>query len=132
MTITVLLCAVAAMARLPWLRRLAGPVIAVGTMSLTVYVGHILVIPALPGESATPPDANSTALLSAFILGAVVVAALWSRFFPRPRRPASPALRNLLNRLLGCLHHCLTTGQSYDPEKAFPGSNCPVTAPAAA
>lgn len=29
------------------------------------------------------------------------------------------AQRNLLNRLLGCLHHCLTTGQTYDPAKAF-------------
>ena len=29
------------------------------------------------------------------------------------------ALRNLFNRLLGCLHHCLTTGQPYDPAKAF-------------
>ncbi|GAA0401415.1 hypothetical protein GCM10009541_50580 [Micromonospora gifhornensis] len=46
------------------------------------------------------------------------------------RHPA--ALRNLFNRLLGCLHHCLATGQSYDPEKAFPGSYCLVTAPAAA
>jgi transposase len=30
------------------------------------------------------------------------------------------AQRNLFNRLLGCLHHCLTTGQTYDPTKAFP------------
>jgi transposase len=30
------------------------------------------------------------------------------------------AERNLFNRLLGCLHHCLTTGQTYDPAKAFP------------
>jgi uncharacterized membrane protein YeiB len=55
----------------------------VGTMSLTVYVGHILVILTLPGESATPPDANSTGLLCAFVLGAVGFAALWSRFFRR-------------------------------------------------
>ncbi|MFG1761681.1 IS110 family RNA-guided transposase [Micromonospora echinofusca] len=33
------------------------------------------------------------------------------------RHPA--ALRNLFNRLLGCLHHCLATGQRYDPAKAF-------------
>ncbi|TDC44909.1 DUF418 domain-containing protein [Micromonospora sp. KC207] len=81
--ITVLLCATVAMAKLPRLRRLAGPVIAVGTMSLTIYVGHILAILALPGKSATPPDANSTVLLCAFVLGAVVFAALWSRFFRR-------------------------------------------------
>ena len=30
------------------------------------------------------------------------------------------ALRHLFNRMLGQLHHCLTTGQTYDPAKAFP------------
>lgn len=30
------------------------------------------------------------------------------------------AMRNLFNRLLGCLHHCLQTGQTFDPAKAFP------------
>jgi hypothetical protein len=30
------------------------------------------------------------------------------------------ALRNLNNRLLGCLHHCLQTGQRYDEATAFP------------
>jgi transposase len=29
------------------------------------------------------------------------------------------ALRNLFNRLVGKLHHCLTTGQHYDPVAAF-------------
>jgi transposase len=33
------------------------------------------------------------------------------------RHPA--ALRNLFNRMLGCLHHCLNTGQTYDEQKAF-------------
>ncbi len=32
------------------------------------------------------------------------------------------AMRNLFNRLLGCLHHCLQTGQTFDPCKAFPPS----------
>lgn len=81
--ITVVLCATVAMARLPEPRRLAGSVIAVGTMSLTIYVAHILAILALPGQSATPPDANSTGLLLGFIVGATVFAALWSRFFQR-------------------------------------------------
>jgi len=81
--ITVLLCATVAMDRLPRLRRLAKPLIAVGTMSLTIYVGHILAILALPGDNATPPDANSTLLWCAFVLGAVVFAAIWSRFFRR-------------------------------------------------
>jgi transposase len=30
------------------------------------------------------------------------------------------ALRHLFNRFLGCLHHCLSTGQHYDETVAFP------------
>ena len=30
------------------------------------------------------------------------------------------AQRNLFNRLLGCLHHCLATGQPYQETIAFP------------
>jgi hypothetical protein len=30
------------------------------------------------------------------------------------------AQRNLFNRLLGCLHHCLATGTHYDEAIAFP------------
>ena len=32
------------------------------------------------------------------------------------------AQRNLFGRLLGCLHHCLTTGQHYDEATAFPAT----------
>ena len=39
------------------------------------------------------------------------------------------AQRNLFNRLLGCLHHCLATGQHYDEAIAFP---TPTATPAAA
>jgi uncharacterized membrane protein YeiB len=67
----------------PWLRRLAGPVTAVGTMSLTIYVVHVLAILALPGANAAPPDANSTVLLVAFVAAAVVFATAWSRRFRR-------------------------------------------------
>lgn len=81
--ITVILCLTVALDRLPWLRRLATPVIAVGTMSLTLYVGHILAILALPGEAATPPQSASAELLLCFIIGATVFAAVWSRFFRR-------------------------------------------------
>ncbi|QNP75213.1 DUF418 domain-containing protein [Streptomyces roseirectus] len=81
--ITVLLCATVALERLAWLRRVAGPVIAVGTMSLTLYVGHILVILALPGEAATPPESAGAGLLFCFIAGAVLFAGVWSRFFRR-------------------------------------------------
>ncbi|KND41921.1 DUF418 domain-containing protein [Streptomyces stelliscabiei] len=81
--ITVLLCLTVALARLPWLGRAATLIIAVGTMSLTLYVGHILVILALPGEAAAPPQSASTTLLLAFITGAVLFATAWSRFFRR-------------------------------------------------
>lgn len=40
------------------------------------------------------------------------------------------AQRNLFNRLLGCLHHCLQTGQHYDEATAFP--NQPAAAENAA
>jgi transposase len=39
------------------------------------------------------------------------------------------AQRNLFGRLLGCLHHCLITGQYYDEHTAFPTT---TTLPAAA
>ena len=39
------------------------------------------------------------------------------------------AQRNLFSRLLGCLHHCLATGQHYDEHIAFPAR---ATTPAAA
>ena len=39
------------------------------------------------------------------------------------------AQRNLFNRLLGCLHHCLATGQHFDEATAFPAQ---AAAPAAA
>lgn len=53
--ILVIVCATVLMDRLPLLRRLSKPVIAVGTMSLTAYVGHfvaqsVLGVPA--GESS--------------------------------------------------------------------------------
>jgi hypothetical protein len=41
------------------------------------------------------------------------------------------AQRNLFGRLLGCLHHCLATGQHYDENAAFPVS-APATRPIAA
>lgn len=38
------------------------------------------------------------------------------------------AQRNLFNRLLGCLHHCLQTGQHYDEATAFPNQTATQTA----
>ena len=38
------------------------------------------------------------------------------------------AQRNLFNRLLGCLHHCLATGQHYDETTAFPNQATAKTA----
>lgn len=42
------------------------------------------------------------------------------------------ALRNLFNRMLGQLYHCLQTGQTYDPAKAFPNERDTPTESAAA
>lgn len=42
------------------------------------------------------------------------------------------ALRHLFNRMLGQLHHCLHTGQTYDPIKAFPNRATDEPEPAAA
>jgi transposase len=41
------------------------------------------------------------------------------------------ALRNLFGRLLGCLHHCLATGQHYNENTAFPNPANPTAAIAA-
>jgi Transposase/Transposase IS116/IS110/IS902 family len=38
------------------------------------------------------------------------------------------AQRNLFGRLLGCLHHCLATGQHYDETTAFPAQAASPTA----
>ncbi|MEU8517077.1 heparan-alpha-glucosaminide N-acetyltransferase domain-containing protein [Kitasatospora sp. NPDC048722] len=79
--ITVLVGATVAMSGLPWLRRLLTPVIAVGTMSLTAYVGHFVASMALSvplGDTAA-----STTPLLCFIAGAILFAAIWSRFFRR-------------------------------------------------
>ncbi|MEU5220944.1 DUF418 domain-containing protein [Streptomyces sp. NPDC020807] len=70
------------MDRLPRLRRLAKPVIAVGTMSLTAYVGHFLAQSML-GVSAGESSQSSWIPVLLFILGAISFAAVWSRFFRR-------------------------------------------------
>lgn len=51
----------------------------------------------------------------------------------RDRGDGHPAaLRHLFNRMLGQLHHCLATGQPYDPAKAFPNTAWRHAEPAAA
>ncbi|MDO0910522.1 DUF418 domain-containing protein [Streptomyces sp. DT2A-34] len=80
--ILVIVGATAAMDRLPRLRRLAKPVIAVGTMSLTAYVGHFVAQSALSMPSGTSTQQSWVPLLL-FVLGAIVFAAIWSRFFRR-------------------------------------------------
>jgi hypothetical protein len=41
-------------------------------------------------------------------------------------------MRNLFNRFLGCLYHCLQTGQLFDPAKAFSNTPTPTSTAAAA
>ena len=46
----------------------------------------------------------------------------------RDRGDGHPAaLRHLFNQMLGQLHHCLLTGQTYDPTKAFPHATATPT-----
>lgn len=75
------------MDRLPRLRRLAKPVVAVGTMSLTAYVGHFVVQSWLSELGVGPGTEQSWVPLLMFVLGAIVFAAIWSRFFRRGPRP---------------------------------------------
>jgi uncharacterized membrane protein YeiB len=80
--ILVIVGATAAMDRLPRLRRLAKPVIAVGSMSLTAYVGHFVAQSVLPVPAGTGTQQSWVPVLM-FVLGAIVFAATWSRFFRR-------------------------------------------------
>ncbi|WP_215447874.1 DUF418 domain-containing protein [Streptomyces sp. ATCC 21386] len=79
--ILVIVGATAAIDRLPLLRRLAKPVIAVGTMSLTAYVGHFIAQSAWPASGAG--TTTSWVPVLTYILTAIVFATVWSRFFRR-------------------------------------------------
>lgn len=84
--ITVIVLAMMAIDRLPLLQRLAAPIIAVGTMSLTAYVGHFLLSSQMSGASGASAGSESqtswTPVLM-FIFGAMVFAFIWSRFFSK-------------------------------------------------
>ncbi|WP_228004253.1 DUF418 domain-containing protein [Amycolatopsis sp. YIM 10] len=81
--IIVVVGATVLLTRLSWLRRLLTPVIAVGTMSLTLYVGHFLVGEQIGALGKGQGAGNSATVLFGFIIGATVFAWLWSRFFRR-------------------------------------------------
>ncbi|KUL43519.1 DUF418 domain-containing protein [Streptomyces regalis] len=78
--ILVITACLAAMDAFPRLRRLAKPVIAVGSMSLTAYVYHIVAIWLLGTEQLTVPPLY---ILLGFIASVTVLATIWSRFFQR-------------------------------------------------
>lgn len=80
--ILVIVGATVLMNRLPRLRRLAKPVIAVGTMSLTAYVGHFVAQSVFSTPAGTGTQQSWVPLLM-YVLGATVFAAIWSRFFRR-------------------------------------------------
>ncbi|MEU6094443.1 DUF418 domain-containing protein [Streptomyces sp. NPDC047079] len=80
--ITVLAACLAAMDALPRLRRLARPAIAVGSMSLTAYVAHIVAIQLLDIDIDELPGPPLFVLL-AFIVAVGAFATVWSRFFRR-------------------------------------------------
>ncbi len=78
--ILVITACLAAMDAFPRLRRLAKPVIAVGSMSLTAYVYHIVAIWLLDTEALAVPPLY---VLLGFIASITLLATLWSRFFER-------------------------------------------------
>lgn len=80
--ILVIVGATVLMDRLPRLRRLAKPVIAVGTMSLTAYVGHFVAQSVLSTPAGTSTQQSWLPLIM-YVLGAIVFATTWSRFFHR-------------------------------------------------
>ncbi|MFD7512324.1 DUF418 domain-containing protein, partial [Streptomyces sp. NPDC059853] len=80
--ILVLVSVTVLMDRLPLLRRLSEPVIAVGAMSLTAYVGHFVAQSVMGGPAGESGQESWMPVLM-FMLGATVFAAVWSRFFRR-------------------------------------------------
>ncbi|MEV7889106.1 DUF418 domain-containing protein [Streptomyces sp. NPDC002817] len=78
--ILVITACLAAMDAFPRLRRLARPVIAVGSMSLTAYVYHIVAIWLLSTEDRTT---SPLYVLLGFIASVTVLATVWSHFFRR-------------------------------------------------
>ncbi|ELP66632.1 DUF418 domain-containing protein [Streptomyces turgidiscabies] len=78
--ILVITACLAATDAFPRLRRLAKPVIAVGSMSLTAYVYHIVAIWLLDTETSAVPPLH---ILLGLIASVTVIATLWSRFFRR-------------------------------------------------
>lgn len=78
--LVVVAACVAATDRMPRFTRLAIPVCAVGMISLTAYVLHILAIRAVGMEEETVP---ALAALLAFVAAAMLLATLWTRYFRR-------------------------------------------------
>ncbi|WP_344594115.1 DUF418 domain-containing protein [Actinomadura vinacea] len=80
--ITIVVCALAVVTAAEARRRVRRsllPVIAVGSMSLSVYVGHVLALAALDTVDA----ASGLPVLVAFVVAALVLATLWARRFRR-------------------------------------------------
>ncbi|MGW2856892.1 DUF418 domain-containing protein, partial [Streptomyces sp. NPDC001215] len=78
--IAVLALCLSAVDAFPRLRRLARPVIAVGTMSMTAYVAHIVAIQALGIDELPGPALH---VLLGFIVAVAAFATLWTRSFQR-------------------------------------------------
>lgn len=94
--ILVITACLAAMDTFPRLRRLARPVIAVGSMSLTAYVYHIVAIWLLNTETSAVPPLH---ILLGLIASVTVLATLWSRFVKRG------PLEWLMGRATGLARH---------------------------
>lgn len=86
------LCTLLVDGRGPMPARIASPLAAVGSMPLTVYAGHLVVLAALPGSP------ESGAAWSWFAVGSVLFAVLWRTFLGRG------PLERLTARLTGLVH----------------------------
>ncbi|WP_214416571.1 acyltransferase family protein [Sphaerisporangium fuscum] len=78
--VLVIVAALSALSAFPRLRRIARPVTALGTMSLSAYVAHILIVRFVDAEGLL---GSPVAVLAAMVVLTTAFAVIWSRFFRR-------------------------------------------------
>lgn len=65
------------------LKRFMGPLIAMGQLALTIYVGHLFLVAAAPGIFTTKEVETAMLIVSTFTLGSLLFAVTWRSCFPR-------------------------------------------------
>ncbi|MFF4975817.1 DUF418 domain-containing protein [Streptomyces sp. NPDC001083] len=97
--LVIVACCLLATERSARFRRLATPVVAVGSISLTTYVCHIVAIKVLGFGDL--PDSAALPALVAFVAAAVLLAVVWTRAFGRGPLERLLRLVTLPARLIG-------------------------------